>query len=177
VYNKYCVQVLCVGVGGGSFSQVSFCIFAYRTSLSSLFFAVKHNSPLTCNVYPQRFLLFYKYPTVCQVTMIRKLNGDFWRFFCKKYFIQHCYRCPSETGDAKIEAWTVASLALAVKHSTHSARSHPLSARSHPHSARSHPHSTRSHPNSARSHPHLTRSHPHSARSHPSSTRYHPQLG
>ncbi len=38
-----------------------------------------------------------------------------------------------------IEPRTVATSALAVRHSNHSARSHPLSARSYPHSARSQP--------------------------------------
>ncbi len=49
---------------------------------------------------------------------------------------------------------TVATSALEVTRSNHSARSHPISARSHPLSARSHPLSARSHPHSARSHPH-----------------------
>ncbi len=55
---------------------------------------------------------------------------------------------------------TVGTLALAVRRSHHSPRSHPHSARSHPLSARSHPHSARYHPHSARPHPHSARSHP-----------------
>ena len=54
--------------------------------------------------------------------------------------------------DAGIEPRTFRLWQLAVRHSKHSARSHPYSARSHLHSARSHPRSARSHPNSARSH-------------------------
>ncbi len=69
---------------------------------------------------------------------------------------------------------TQGSLALPVRGSNHSARSHQYSARSHQYSARSHPHLARSHPHSARSHPHLARSHPHSARSHPHLARSHP---
>ncbi len=86
------------------------------------------------------------------------------------YDIQYCfiYR-PSDSivsEDAGIDPRIVATTALAVRCSNHSARSHPHSARSHPRSARSHSHSARSHPHSARSHPHSARSHPHSARSH-----------
>ncbi len=104
------------------------------------------------------------------------------------FFIQHCSICrPSYSTvseDAGIKSRTVATSALAVRRSNHSASSRLHSARSHSHSARSHPHSARSHPHSARSHPHSARSHPHSARSrlrsarsHPHSTRSHPQLG
>ncbi len=124
------------------------------------------------------------------MTIIRILKGDFGDIFVKSTLfttLLYCW-CPYDTGDAKIEARTVASLALAIKLSNHSARSHPDSARSHPHSATSHPHSDRSHPHSdryhplsARSHPHSARSHPHSAwsyqhsaRSHPHSARSHP---
>jgi hypothetical protein len=65
------------------------------------------------------------------------------------YDIQHCCICrPSNSTvseDSGIVPRTVATTALAVRRSNHSARSHPQSARSHPHSARSHPHSARSH--------------------------------
>jgi hypothetical protein len=51
------------------------------------------------------------------------------------YFIQHCVICcPSNSTvseDAGIEPRTVATLALAVRRSNLSARSHPLSARFH----------------------------------------------
>jgi hypothetical protein len=57
--------------------------------------------------------------------------------------------CRRMTG---IEPRTVATTALTVRRSNHSARSHPHLARYQPHSARSHPHSARSHPRSARSH-------------------------
>ncbi len=54
------------------------------------------------------------------------LQGDFWIFLC---FIQHCFICrPSDSTvseDAGIEPWTVATSALAVRRSNHSARSHP----------------------------------------------------
>ncbi len=52
------------------------------------------------------------------------------------YDIQHCFICRSSDStvskDAGIEPRTVASTALAVRRSNHSARSHPPSARSHP---------------------------------------------
>ncbi len=63
-------------------------------------------------------------------------GGFFWDFF--RYDIQHCFICrPSESTvseNAGIESRTVATTALAVGRSNHSARSHPQSARSHPHS-------------------------------------------
>ncbi len=63
------------------------------------------------------------------------------------YDIQQCRPSDSTVSeDAGIEPRTVATMALAVRRSHHSARSHPQSARSHPHSASSHPHSARSHP-------------------------------
>jgi hypothetical protein len=56
----------------------------------------------------------------------------------------HCFICrPSDSivsEDAGIEPKRVATWALAVRSSNHSALSHPHSIRSHPHSARSHPH-------------------------------------
>ncbi len=67
--------------------------------------------------------------------------GDFF-LFCL-YNIQYCFICrPSDSTvptDAGIEPRTVATGALAVRHSNHWARSHPHWARSHPHWARSHP--------------------------------------
>ncbi len=52
------------------------------------------------------------------------------------YDVQHCFICrPSDSivsEDAGIEPGTVATTALAVRRSKHSARSHPHSARSHP---------------------------------------------
>ncbi len=48
--------------------------------------------------------------------------------------------------DAGVEPRTVATTALAVRSSNHSAKSHPHAAKSHPHSAKSHPHSAKSHP-------------------------------
>ncbi len=52
------------------------------------------------------------------------------------YYIQHCFICrPSDSTvptDAGIEPRTVATGALAVRHSNHKARSHPQEARSHP---------------------------------------------
>jgi hypothetical protein len=59
------------------------------------------------------------------------------------YDIQHCFICrPLRfhcVVGCGIEPGTVATTALAVRRSNHSARSHPYSARSHPLSARSHP--------------------------------------
>jgi hypothetical protein len=55
--------------------------------------------------------------------------------------------------DAGIEPRTVATTALTVRRSNHSAKSHPISAKSHPLSAKSHPPSAKSHPHSAKSHP------------------------
>jgi hypothetical protein len=60
------------------------------------------------------------------------------------YNIQHCFICrPSDftvSEDAGIEPRKVATTALAVRRSNHTARSHPQnSARSHPQSAKSHP--------------------------------------
>jgi hypothetical protein len=59
------------------------------------------------------------------------------------YDIQHCFICrPSDSTvseDAGIEPRTVATTALTVKCSNHSARSHPHLDRSHPPSARSRP--------------------------------------
>jgi hypothetical protein len=70
-------------------------------------------------------------------------------FFLFMHDIQHCVIChPSDSivsEDAGTESRTVATTALAVRRSIHSARSHPHSARCHPHSARSHPHTARSH--------------------------------
>jgi hypothetical protein len=79
-------------------------------------------------------------------------------FFSSMYCVQHGSICrlsdSTVSEDAGIEPRTVASSALAVRRSNHSARSHPQSVRSHPHSVRSHPHSVRSHPHSVRSPPH-----------------------
>ncbi len=59
------------------------------------------------------------------------------------YDIQHCFICrpldSTLSEDVEIDPRTVATTALAVRRSNHSARSHPHSARSHLHSARSHP--------------------------------------
>ncbi len=66
----------------------------------------------------------------------RKYNiqGDLLDFL-SMYFIQHCFICrPSDSlvsADAGIEPRTVATSALAVRRSSHSARSHPHSATSH----------------------------------------------
>ena len=66
------------------------------------------------------------------------------------YDIQQGFICrPSDSTvpqDAGIEPRTVATTALAVRSSNHSAKSHPHAAKSHPHSAKSHPHSAKSHP-------------------------------
>ncbi len=69
------------------------------------------------------------------------------------HVIQHCFVCrpPDSTVSeyAGIEPNTVATLALTVKRSNHSARlgeKYLQCARSHPYSARSHPYSARSHP-------------------------------
>ena len=57
--------------------------------------------------------------------------------------VQHCFiRRPSDSTvseDAGIEPWTVATSALAVRRSNHSANFIHNSTRFHPHSARSHP--------------------------------------
>ncbi len=59
---------------------------------------------------------------------IYTLKGDFW-IFSFIYDIKHCFICrPSDstvTEDAGIEPRTVATTALAVRRSNHSARSHP----------------------------------------------------
>ncbi len=95
----------------------------------------------------------------------------FFKFFLCMYFIQHCFICrPSDSTvseDAGIEPRTVATAALAVRRSSHSATSHPLSETSHPLSETSHPLSATSHPRSATSHPHSATSHPQLATSHP----------
>ncbi len=71
-------------------------------------------------------------------TFLYFFKGDFCGFFLYMYDIQHCFICrPSDftvSEDAGIEPRTVATTALAVRRSKHSARSHPHSARSHPHS-------------------------------------------
>ncbi len=61
---------------------------------------------------------------------IRKNKGGFFLdFFFFMYDIQHCFICrPSDSSvseDAGIESRTVATIALAVRRSNHSARSHP----------------------------------------------------
>jgi hypothetical protein len=49
------------------------------------------------------------------------------------YDVQHCFICcPSDSTVSEIEPRTVATTALAVRRSNHSARSHSKSARSHP---------------------------------------------
>ncbi len=101
------------------------------------------------------------------------LNRFFWIFLCM-YFVQHCFICcPADSivsEDVGIEPRTVSTSALAIRRSSHSATSHPLSTTSHPHSATSHPHSATSHPLSATSHPHSATSQPHSATSRPNLT-------
>jgi hypothetical protein len=86
------------------------------------------------------------------------VKGGIFCIFFFMYDIQHCFICrPSDSTvseDAGLKPRTVATTALAVRRSNHSARSHPQSARSHPHSARTHPHLARSIHLSARSHPH-----------------------
>jgi hypothetical protein len=56
-------------------------------------------------------------------------KGGFFGFFLFMYDIQHCFICrPSDftvSEDAGIESRTVATTALAVRRSNHSARSHP----------------------------------------------------
>ena len=67
------------------------------------------------------------------------LQGDFFGFFLCMYFIQHCFISDSPvSADAGIEPRTVATSALAVRRSSHSATSHPHSATSHPHLATYH---------------------------------------
>ncbi len=99
------------------------------------------------------------------------VTGIFWTFLCNLFKLLHLppltFHCVGGCWD---RTQTVATLALAVRRSSYSARSHPHSAIDLIH------HSARSHPNSARSYPHSARSHPHSAGSHPHSTRYHPHL-
>ncbi len=67
---------------------------------------------------------------------IFSLKGGFFGFFLFMYDIHHCFICrPSDSTvskDAGIEPRTVATTALAVRRSNHSAGSHPHSARSHP---------------------------------------------
>ncbi len=130
--------------------------------------------------------------------------GIFIIFLCM-YFIQHCFICglsdSTVSEGAGIEPMTVATSALAVRRSSHSATSHSLLgyisstlATSHPHSlhlintryisstlgymsstlATSHQHSATSHPHSATSHPHSATSHPNSATSHSYSATSHP---
>jgi hypothetical protein len=91
-------------------------------------------------------------------------QGDFLVFFlCMyRYFIQHCFICrPFESTvseDAGIEPRTVATSALAVTRSSHSAACHPLgyisSTKLHLiHQPTSHPYQPTSHPYQATSHP------------------------
>ncbi len=75
-------------------------------------------------------------------------TGDFLIFFLFMYNIQHCFICrPSDSTvseDAGIELRTVATTALAVRRSDHSARSHPQTRLDLIHdSARSHSHQDR----------------------------------
>ncbi len=68
-------------------------------------------------------------------------RGFFGIFSFYVWYSTHCFICrplDSTSKDAGIEPRTVATTALAVRRSNHSARSHPQSARSHPYSARSH---------------------------------------
>jgi hypothetical protein len=71
--------------------------------------------------------------TVRRYGTVRIQSQTGWFFSCM-YFIQHCLICrPSDSTvseDAGIEFRTVATMALAVRCSNHSARSHPHSARS-----------------------------------------------
>jgi hypothetical protein len=57
-------------------------------------------------------------------------RGIFWIFFHVLYFIQHCLICHSidstVSEDVGTDSRTVATLALAVRRSNRSARSHPL---------------------------------------------------
>jgi hypothetical protein len=59
----------------------------------------------------------------------RLITGGFWGIF-SMYFIQHCFICRTSDStvseDAGMEHRTVATLALAVRSSNNSARSHPL---------------------------------------------------
>jgi hypothetical protein len=80
------------------------------------------------------FSLFSPPPTIGQTKSANQksrkylLKGDILDFFM--YDIQHCFICrPSDSTvseDAGIEPRTVATTALAVRRSNHSARSHPL---------------------------------------------------
>jgi hypothetical protein len=92
-------------------------------------------SPTTAAILASLFILPYLF--------VADIKGDFFGFFLFMYNIQHCFICrPSDSTvskNAEIEPRTVATTALAVRRSNHSARSHPHSARSHPHSARFHP--------------------------------------
>ncbi len=108
---------------------------------------------------------FYVLKELSHKIDFKMLNGGFfWVFPFFMYDIQHCFICrPSDStmsGDAGIEPGTVATTALAVRRSNHSAKSHPHSAKSHPPSAKSHPLSAKSHPPSAKSHPPSAKSHP-----------------
>ncbi len=62
------------------------------------------------------------------------LQGDFWDFFM--YFIQHYFICRASdstvSGDDGIEPRTVATSALAVRRSNHSAKSHSQGANTYP---------------------------------------------
>ncbi len=120
-----------------------------------------------------------------QITIIGHGNFKGGIFYVGSLILQHCFICrPSDCAvsvDAGIVPRIVGSLALKVRCSDHSPRSHPHSARSHhtrlglihKHSARSHPQADISHSHSARSHSHFARSPPHSARSHAHSARSH----
>jgi hypothetical protein len=87
-------------------------------------------------------------------TMLRlqagiSFKGGFFGFFLFYVRYSTLFHLPSLrfhcVEDAGIEPRTVATTALTVRRSYHSARSHPLSARYHPLTARSHPHLARSH--------------------------------
>jgi hypothetical protein len=95
------------------------------------------------------FANFWRLKLISTALDIYKKSGIFWIFSFYVRYSTLLHLPPSDSTvpeDAGIEPRTVATTALAVRRSNHSARSHPLSARSHPHSARSHPHSARSHP-------------------------------
>jgi hypothetical protein len=112
------------------------------------------------SLIPQKKVLIPRYSEFCgranselnkinfnQGGGIQFLTGFFWIFSCM-YFIQHCFICrPSDSTvseDAGIEPRTVATSALAVRRSSHSATLHLIHTRlTHPHSATSHPYSSR----------------------------------
>jgi hypothetical protein len=85
--------------------------------------------PKSADSDPYRYLVSKCHGSTTLGYPDQTLKGGFFGFFLFMYDIQHCFIChPSDSTvseDAGIEPRTVATTALAVRRSNHSARSHP----------------------------------------------------